>query len=289
MEENYPRIESRLLLEKFILLQRAIKGGEIKIPIGYIYKTTNLINGKVYIGKHVGRFNSNYIGSGKHLKYSINKYGLIHFKIELVAYVTNKNELNKLEKYYISKARELLNSKNVYNITDGGKGFTGIHTQETKDKIVKSRIGKHHTQKTKDKISKSMSGENNYRYGASIKLFHKPNCQCYACKAARGEIKGENHPMYNKHWNQKIKDKMSKAKKNKSLKHKLGCLCCICKVIRGCSPIHKSNCQCGVCKAKRGEYKGMNHPMSKKNREIRILKNCFLKKEVRNEKIRFEH
>lgn len=44
---------------------------------GYIYQTTNLINGKVYIGQHMSEsFDANYYGSGKWLKRAIAKYGI---------------------------------------------------------------------------------------------------------------------------------------------------------------------------------------------------------------------
>jgi hypothetical protein len=48
---------------------------------GYIYKTTNLINGKIYIGQHKGCLSSHYIGSGKLIRWAINKYGKRNFRI----------------------------------------------------------------------------------------------------------------------------------------------------------------------------------------------------------------
>ena len=39
-----------------------------------IYKTTNMINGKIYIGQDI-KNNPKYLGSGKILKLSIRKYG----------------------------------------------------------------------------------------------------------------------------------------------------------------------------------------------------------------------
>lgn len=45
---------------------------------GYIYETTNLINGKKYIGQKTSRvfLKEEYLGSGKGIKLAIDKYGL---------------------------------------------------------------------------------------------------------------------------------------------------------------------------------------------------------------------
>jgi len=46
---------------------------------GYIYKTTNMINGKIYIGQHKSNnFDLNYIGSGINIKRAIKKFGAFH-------------------------------------------------------------------------------------------------------------------------------------------------------------------------------------------------------------------
>ena len=85
----------------------------------YIYKTTNILNGKIYIGQHYGK-RKNYIGSGKLLKEDIKKYGKKNFSNEILEYCDIKN-LDIKEKYWIEK----LNSNNPdigYNITIGGNG-----------------------------------------------------------------------------------------------------------------------------------------------------------------------
>lgn len=53
---------------------------------GYIYKTTNTINGKIYIGqKKSSEFlGVQYLGSGKILKSAINKYGVEAFIVEVI-------------------------------------------------------------------------------------------------------------------------------------------------------------------------------------------------------------
>ena len=57
-----------------------------------IYKTTNLINGKIYIGQDLEN-NPNYFGSGLIFKKAILKYGKNNFKKEILEYCFNKQEL----------------------------------------------------------------------------------------------------------------------------------------------------------------------------------------------------
>ena len=83
-----------------------------------IYKTTNLLNGKFYIGKDE-KNNPEYLGSGKILKQSISKHGVEQFKKEILEYCTNKDELNEREIYWINT---LSATTLGYNITDGGTG-----------------------------------------------------------------------------------------------------------------------------------------------------------------------
>ena len=63
----------------------------------YVYLTTNLINGKKYIGQHYGEVDDNYIGSGSTLKKAINKYGKGNFKKEILCICATPEELDKKE------------------------------------------------------------------------------------------------------------------------------------------------------------------------------------------------
>lgn len=85
-----------------------------------IYKTTNLINNKFYIGKDAKNTKS-YFGSGKVLKLAIKKYGKENFKKETLKECKTLEELNELEKFYISYF-DSTNPKRGYNLTDGGTG-----------------------------------------------------------------------------------------------------------------------------------------------------------------------
>jgi len=87
----------------------------------YIYKTTNNINGLIYIGQCIKSVESSqfYFGSGKMIKLAIKEYGIENFKKEIIETCKNNEELNKAEIYWI----EYFNSRNPnigYNITKGG-------------------------------------------------------------------------------------------------------------------------------------------------------------------------
>lgn len=87
---------------------------------GYIYKTTNLLNDKIYIGKKKGEFTEKYKGSGKYLKNAINKYGIENFIVEIIEYCETLEEQNEKEKYWITYYRN--QNVEMYNISDGGDG-----------------------------------------------------------------------------------------------------------------------------------------------------------------------
>ena len=54
----------------------------------YLYKTTNLINNKFYIGVHASHkeHDLNYFGSGVAINRAIEKYGIENFKNEIISY-----------------------------------------------------------------------------------------------------------------------------------------------------------------------------------------------------------
>lgn len=107
---------------------------------GYIYKTTNLVNGKIYIGQHKSQvFDENYKGSGKLIRRAFIKYGIENFNCELLDWCETRTDINKAEKFYIEK----YNSNNLsigYNISKGGDGgdtFSGLTDAEKKNKQQK--------------------------------------------------------------------------------------------------------------------------------------------------------
>lgn len=88
-----------------------------------IYKTTNLINGKFYLGKSsIGNINRGYMGSGSRIKAAIKKYGKENFKVEILHTCKTEQEAYDLERKIITEA--CCSDPNCYNIQEGGLGGT---------------------------------------------------------------------------------------------------------------------------------------------------------------------
>lgn len=131
----------------------------------YIYKTTNIVNGKYYIGKHeTTNINDGYLGSGISLKRAIKKYGKENFKKEILIFKNSSQELYALEALYVTIIQ--VKNKNCYNIKVGGKG--------------------------------AASGKNNHMYGKSNKGIYKMSQaqKDYLSKNRMGKYKGEGNPFY---------------------------------------------------------------------------------------------
>lgn len=117
------------------------------IVIYYIYKITNLLNGKFYIGKTTKtiteRFNRHiYDAENKlvktHLANAIVKYGKDNFDIEIIDTAENINELNQKEIYWIcnTDATHL-----GYNLTSGGDGGnTYQYKTDAEMKLIKQAL-----------------------------------------------------------------------------------------------------------------------------------------------------
>ena len=124
---------------------------------GYIYLTTCLVNGKIYVGQSINHRDINtYLGSGVAFKNALKKYGKDAFvKTILIDNISCLNELNELERYFISKYDCLY--PNGYNLDLGGTN-KGRMSEATKAKMIKSKTGKKHTQKQIEANIKSHKG-----------------------------------------------------------------------------------------------------------------------------------
>jgi hypothetical protein len=87
----------------------------------FTYKTTNLINGRYYLGMHsTNRIDDGYLGSGKRLYYELNKYGRDNFKFEILKQFSSREELVQAEISLIDE--KVLKDQNCLNLKQGGTG-----------------------------------------------------------------------------------------------------------------------------------------------------------------------
>ena len=73
--------------------------------IMYIYKITNLVNGKIYVGQHSSNTNRYYMGSGSELKKAKKEFGTHNFKMEILEeyHGNSRKEFSELEIKWIKK------------------------------------------------------------------------------------------------------------------------------------------------------------------------------------------
>ena len=99
----------------------------------FIYKTCNIITGKYYVGMHsTSKLNDDYLGSGKRLKYSMNKYGRENFIFKILKFLPTRELLIEEERKLINI--EMINDPNCLNLQTGGiSGFDYIHNRRKID------------------------------------------------------------------------------------------------------------------------------------------------------------
>lgn len=158
-----------------------------------IYKTTNLANGKIYIGKDKNN-NPAYLGSGKILHLAFQKYGIENFNKEILEECETLEDLNEREKYWIGFYNST-DRKIGYNIALGGNGGNTISKHPNKDEIrskhsewMKQNNPARGRKKTEDEIE---------RWKESF----------------IGKYRDENNPNFGSKRTESSKDKMSKTRK----------------------------------------------------------------------------
>lgn len=156
-----------------------------------IYQTTNKVNGKIYIGAHkTDDLNDGYLGSGKHLKRAMEKYGIDCFEKEILFLFETEELMYQKESELVNK--DFIKRNDVYNMKEGGFGGWD-HVDNT---------GKKFSESSRKKMSiakkQSQKGENNSFYGKRHDEEAKKKIGESSKKRAKGvyekRIEEGNHP-----------------------------------------------------------------------------------------------
>lgn len=135
---------------------------------GYVYKVTNIVNNKIYIGQHCSStFDESYYGSGSYFIRALNKYGKENFKREIIEQCDDFETLNNREEYWIQYYLDLgyVFGKSIYNLKKtaiGGDTYTFVpeeHRAQHKMRLSKTITGRSQLEETRKKISESNRGK----------------------------------------------------------------------------------------------------------------------------------
>ncbi len=192
-----------------------------------IYKTTNLLNGKFYVGQD-SKNNLNYLGSGLLLQRAITKYGRENFKKEILETCNSKEELNDKEIYWIEKLNAI---KEGYNIATGGEGgdtySNNPNIKNIKNKFIGDKnpmygrsvydiwLEKYGKDEADKRLKKS---SDKFKISTNCKAWNSNKKNVYSKETLKKMSdckKGEKNPMYGIKLNKETRNKISVANKGK--------------------------------------------------------------------------
>jgi hypothetical protein len=109
----------------------------------YVYKITNLINGKIYVGKHKSYkhpSDNGYYGSGKQITAAVKKYGIENFKKEVLYFCSSIKEISDKEAEIVTEI--FVKRDDTYNMHKGGLGGWEHYNGSESHKSNASKGGK---------------------------------------------------------------------------------------------------------------------------------------------------
>jgi hypothetical protein len=181
-----------------------------KIKYHFIYKTTNLINEKYYIGMHsTHNIDDGYMGSGLIIKKSLEKYGNENHKVDILEFLPNRKKLKEREKEMITE--DILKDKMCMNLQLGGGG--GFCNEEHSKKFhqaggrkVMQMLSKRHHEKMKNDVEyrervllKVKEGQKNVK-NWWLDKHHTDETKKIISETKKGTGTGESNSQYNTQW-----------------------------------------------------------------------------------------
>lgn len=178
-----------------------------------IYKVTNKINGKVYIGSHKTKnLDDGYMGSGKYLKRAIEKNGIENFEKEILFVYDNPEAMYQKEGEIVNE--DFLATENTYNLKVGGcGGFDYINSNKLNVYENAGKIGyggenllkgRYRIPSEEEKIKRAKTLKERYALGDIIPSFlnksHTEETKKKISEKNKISQKGEKNSQYGTKW-----------------------------------------------------------------------------------------
>lgn len=157
-----------------------------------IYKITNRLNNKIYVGKHqTENENDDYLGSGLLIERAVKKYGKEHFTKEIICRLNTLEEMNEMETKIVDE--DFVAREDTYNLKLGGQG--GF------DYIIKNKLN------LTEKLFE-VCREN----ARALKERHSTDPEFRKIHSDAIKLGLSHHPLLGRKLSEKTKEKMRKAK-----------------------------------------------------------------------------
>ncbi len=181
-----------------------------------VYKITNKINGKIYVGQHQTKnLNDGYMGSSAVLKAAIKKYGLENFTKEIIRECSSHEEMNDLEAEIVN--HDFVARKDTYNLSVGGtcgwencnkifrndperERLRQLHAVERLREVCK-------TEEHRKKLSEAGKKYYETHVGTFLGKKHSEEVKAKIREAASIYQKGDRNSNFGKHWYKDPNDK----------------------------------------------------------------------------------
>lgn len=182
-----------------------------------IYKITNNINKKEYIGAHqTTKVDDGYMGSGTLLNKAFKKYGKENFTKEVIQYCDSTEHMYSQEATLVNEQYVL--NRNTYNLKTGGMGGTKASPQ-TIERMSKCKLGnknafygKKHTTKSIEQNKQTQRDSYNNGYVNPFKgKTHTDGTKEHLSSIRKGTRLAEENSFYGKEHTEESKAKISKG------------------------------------------------------------------------------
>lgn len=191
-----------------------------------VYQITNIVNGKIYIGKHTtSNLDDGYMGSGKLLNKAIEKYGIENFKKHIIQIFDNEKDCLDFELFLVNE--KFVNREDTYNLTKGGNG-SWYHINSDLEKLRKiannmnrkKENNSEYVEKRKEimsQIFKILHLEGKFNYATFKGKKHTEETKKKMSEFRKGKQKGERNSQYGTCWIHHLEKKESKKIKKEEL------------------------------------------------------------------------